>query len=55
MWPYEESDHMEIGESGWIPTKNGCFLNIHTKHTIDEIGREFDESGNLIYDPLEDN
>lgn len=55
MWPYEENDHMEIGETGWISTKNGCYKNIHNNHTIDELGREFDENGDLIYDPLEDN
>lgn len=55
MWPYEESDHMEIGDSGWVPIKNGCYKNIHNNHTIDESGREFDEDGELIYDPLEDN
>ena len=45
---------MEIGETGWIPVGQGSFLNKNNNHTIDEIGREFDSSGNLIYDPNEE-
>ena len=55
MWPYEEHDHMEIGSSGWAPTKNGCYVNIYNNHTLDEMGREFDERGNLIFDPYDEN
>jgi hypothetical protein len=51
MWPKLEDDYMEIGESGWIPVGQGCFLNKNNGHTIDEIGREFDENGVVIYDP----
>lgn len=54
MWPYEEDDFMELGESGWVPTKNGGFKNKYNGHTIDEIGREYDEDGVLIFDPNED-
>ncbi len=51
MWPSD--DYMEIGETGWIPTKNGCYVNKHNGHTIDEMGKEYDEEGNLIFDPNE--
>jgi len=44
---YEE---MELGDSGWIVTPDG-YRNIHNNHTIDHMGREFDENGILIYDP----
>lgn len=53
MWPYNEQDHMEIGDSGWIPVGEGCYLNKHTGHVIDELGREFDDKGKIIYDPDE--
>ena len=53
MWPYEENDFMEMGDSGWVPIGQGSYLNKYTGHTVDEIGREFDEKGNLIYDPNE--
>ncbi len=55
MWPYSEDDHMELGETGWVPSKNGSYINIYNNHTIDEMGREFDENGDLIYDPSENN
>jgi hypothetical protein len=51
MWPYNEDDFMEIGTSGWIPVGEGSYLNKHTGHTIDELGREYNEKGILIYDP----
>lgn len=51
MWPRLEDDHMEIGDTGWVPVGEGSFMNKHTGHVIDEIGREFDENGVLIYDP----
>lgn len=54
MWPYEEGDYMELGETGWIPIGQGAYINKITGHTIDEIGREFDQNGQLIYDPNED-
>ena len=47
-------DEMEIGGSGWVPTKDGGYKNIYTNHVIDHIGREYDENGILIYDPEED-
>ena len=54
MWPYEEDDFMELGESGWIPVKNGGYKNKYTGHTLDESGREYDENGVLIFEPDED-
>jgi hypothetical protein len=51
MWPYNEEDFMEIGKTGWIPVGQGSYLNKHTGHTIDELGREYNEKGVLIYDP----
>jgi len=54
-WPYNESDHMEIGNTGWIPVGEGAFLNKVNGHTIDELGREYDEYGLLISDPEEEN
>jgi len=52
-WPYNEDDQMEIGHTGWIPVGEGMYLNKHNNHVIDPVGREFDENGNLIYDPNE--
>jgi hypothetical protein len=52
-WPYNEDDHMEIGVTGWIPIGEGFFKNRYNNHIIDETGREYDEDGILIYDPLE--
>lgn len=51
MWPKLEDDYMEMGETGWVPIGQGCFLNIKNNHTVDEIGREFDENGHIVYDP----
>lgn len=53
MWPYNEDDYMEIGETGWIPAGNGGFINKFTGHIIDESGKEYDEEGNIVYDPDE--
>ncbi len=50
-WPYNEDDHMELGESGWIPVGEGIYKNKYNDHIIDELGREYDEKGLLIYDP----
>lgn len=50
-WPYNENDEMEIGTTGWIPIGEGSFMNKYNNHIIDSIGREYDEDGNLIYDP----
>lgn len=47
-WPYIESDHMEIGNTGWVPVGEGMFKNIHNGHTIDENGIEYDSEGNVI-------
>jgi hypothetical protein len=54
MWPYEEDDHMELGETGWVAIGEGVYMNKLNNHTMDEIGREFDENGRLIYDPNEE-
>lgn len=51
MWPYNEDDFMEMGHTGWVPVGEGSFLNKYNGHTLDELGREFDEYGVLIYDP----
>jgi len=53
MWPKLENDFMEIGNTGWVPSGQGCFINKNNGHLLDEIGREFDENGILIYDPNE--
>jgi hypothetical protein len=47
-WPYNEDDFMEIGDTGWRPVGEGRYTNIHTGHTIDENGNEFDAEGNLV-------
>ena len=54
MWPYEEDAHMELGETGWVAIGEGVYMNKLNNHTMDEIGREFDENGRLIYDPNEE-
>lgn len=46
-----DDDHMEIGETGWIPAGQGTFINKYNGHVLDELGREYDENGNIIYDP----
>jgi hypothetical protein len=50
---YPDDDFMELGNSGWIPSAEGYFFNIHSRHIIDDIGREYDENGDLIFDPSE--
>jgi hypothetical protein len=46
-----DDDYMEIGDSGWIPIAEGWFFNRKTRHSIDDLGYEYDENGNLISDP----
>lgn len=48
-----EDDYMEIGETGWIPAGQGTFINRYNGHVLDELGREYDENGVIIYDPEE--
>jgi len=48
MWPYNEDDHMEIGNSSWMPFGEGGWKNKITGHTINEQGEEFDAEGNLV-------
>jgi hypothetical protein len=31
----------------------GSYKNIYNNHIIDKYGREFDEEGNILYDPTE--
>lgn len=51
MSPYPDDDFMEIGETGWVPVGQGTFLNKFNGHVIDESGIEYDEHGNVVYDP----
>jgi len=44
-------DHMEYGNNGWVPLKNGGYRNLFNEHMIDEDGKEYDANGNLVYDP----
>lgn len=44
-------EEMEIGTTGWVSIGNGSYRNIYNNHILDSDGREFDESGNIIYDP----
>ena len=50
-----EDDFMEIGETGWVPAGQGTFINRYNGHILDELGREYDREGKLIYDPEENN
>lgn len=50
-----ENDFMEIGDTGWVPAGQGTFINKYNGHILDELGREFDNKGNLIYDPEDNN
>lgn len=45
-------EEMEIGSTGWISIGNGSYRNIYNNHILDADGREFDEDGNMIYDPV---
>lgn len=54
-WPYNEYDEMEIGTTGWIPVGEGSYVNRYNGHTLDPSGKEYDENGNIIYDPTESN
>ena len=54
MSNFNHFDAMQIGDSGWVPMPNGTYKNVNNNHYIDELGKEFDEKGNLIYDPNED-
>ena len=54
IWPREEGDYMEIGDTGWVPIKGGAFYNRYTEQTMDADGRIFDRFGELEYDPTEE-
>ena len=53
MWPYNEDDHMEIGDTGWVAIGEGLWRNLNTGHVIDEMGNEFDSKGCLVNKPDE--
>lgn len=55
MSTFNNDDYMEITETGWMPVGDGCYLNKFNGHTIDQIGREYDQNGNLVYDPESSN
>ena len=42
---------MEYGDSGIIALEDGWFLETKTGNTIDPVGRVYDKTGELIYDP----
>ncbi len=50
-WPYSDDDFMELGDTGWIPVGEGVYKNKYNGHIVDELGREYDQNGMLIYDP----
>lgn len=52
-WPYNEDDHMEIGDTGWVAVGEGKYKNIYTGHVIDENGNEYDQNGNLVKESTE--
>ncbi len=54
VWPRSEDDQIEIGGSGWIPAKEGTFKNRETGQTMDAEGRIFNESGEMEFDPDEE-
>lgn len=49
-----EHDHMELGDSGFVPMEDGWVKNVKTGVTIAPDGRVFNEKGDLIEDPEED-
>jgi len=50
---YPEDDFMELGDTGWIPSNEGFYYNKYNNHVIDDLGREYDQNGELIFDPSE--
>jgi hypothetical protein len=53
MWPYNEDDHMEIGDTGWVAVGEGLWRNLRTGHVVDDLGNEYDSKGYLINEPDE--
>lgn len=51
IYQSNDDDFMEMGNTGWIPVGQGSYLNKYSGHVLDEMGREYDEHGNLVYDP----
>jgi hypothetical protein len=54
----DESDWMELGESGWIPMPDGTYVNIKTREMMDEDGDVFsledDDLNSIEFPPKED-
>lgn len=48
------SDYMELGDSGLIPVGEGLWKHSYSGNLIDEDGRVFTPSGDLVFDPSED-
>jgi len=55
MSQFADDDYMEIGETGWVPSGHGTFINKYTGHIIDESGIEYDTEGNIVYNPEDQN
>lgn len=45
-----DDDHMEMGDTGWVPKAKGWFYNATTGHWRDENGVEYDK----FIEPLND-
>lgn len=50
-----DDDFMELGDTGWVPIKDGWFYNVNTQRKRDPEGKEYTKYGELLYDPKEDN
>lgn len=48
MWPYNEDDHMEIGDTGWVAIGEGVWRNKLNGHIVDVAGNEYDSDGNPV-------
>lgn len=44
-------DYMEIGDTGWVLLDEGWLYNKNSGRKRDPEGREFNEAGELVYDP----
>ncbi len=52
-WIHNEYDQMEMGTTGWAPLGKGRYKNIYNNHTLDELGNEYDENNNLIFENID--
>jgi len=52
MWPYNEDDFMEYGETGWFSIGEGWLENKITGNKISPDGIEYDRDGNEIKEDL---